>query len=85
MKLPNEFKYWIYVHDPDGDIVKTLGDTNTLIDAILMASDYLAIECAKWSIDVARNTIRIVENSSQSTIWWAGPKPKEWAGPKEEF
>lgn len=62
-------RYWVYVHDVDGELLANLGETNSFTDAIRQAAAYIKLH------EAGVDTVRIVDytvNSGQ-TIWLAGP------------
>lgn len=69
-------RYWVYVHDKDGDIVKTIYEGNDLQEAMAEVMDYFGDQT--WHQINMTETARIVDNHLQdgTTIWMAGPKER---------
>lgn len=73
MPLAMRKRYWVYVHDKDGDLLEDLGEFDGIDRAIDQVAQYLSDPMPAW--DMTEITVRIVDNELQdgTTIWKAGP------------
>jgi len=63
-------RYWVYTHDLDGELVESLGDTESFGSAI----DLAAHEIMSGYFALGDIVIRIVDNMDNAqTCWISGP------------
>lgn len=62
-------RYWVYIHDEEGEIVDDVGNFDTLHQSIEAVTEVLPFDGER-----AADTIRIVDYEAQGqTVWLAGP------------
>lgn len=64
-------RYWVYVHDMDGDMTQDLGDFESFAHARAAVTKLLD-DAAPW-LPISRRVIRIVDHLNHSTCWIAAP------------
>lgn len=62
--------FWAYIHDAEGELTEDLGDYSTLEDAADELISNMRYNHADWYLT---HTARVVETSTQATVWRAGP------------
>lgn len=69
--MAKEPRYWVYVHDQDGELADDLGDAVDLPEAFALVVEWMTDSPSDY---LETYTIRIVDNEADhTTVWSAGP------------
>lgn len=80
-------KYWAYVRDTAGDLIKDIGNFDLVSNAIVAIAEQM--QMVDDSDGAVGLTWHVVEMESSTTVWIAGPgntieSPKSWTVMDEE-
>lgn len=72
MPSNNQYRYWAYTHDAEGDLAADLGNFESLESAIEAVTDELRLMFPDY--DQMKYAGRVVDSrENETTIWFAGP------------